>query len=62
MPQTWDCVVTFENPETAPPQTFRVTVAAGALATAAARAIRRARKAVAGRRFESVLVRLERTL
>jgi hypothetical protein len=60
MPKTWNCTVTFESPETAPPETFRLEVAAGSVAAAAARAIRGARKLVPGRRFESVLVLIEK--
>jgi hypothetical protein len=60
MPKLWKTTVTFESPETAPAERFRLEVAAGSVAAAAARAIRGARKLVPGRRFESVLVLVEK--
>ncbi|MCX6544412.1 MAG: hypothetical protein NTV05_08355 [Acidobacteria bacterium] len=60
MPKTWKYTVTFESPETAPPETVRLDVAAGSVSTAAARAIREARRSVPKRVFESVQVLIER--
>ena len=57
----YDYAVTFESPETAPPETLRGTCTGGSWSTGAAHAITAARKARPGRRFESVLVLLSRS-
>jgi len=56
----WKCAVTFESPLTAAPATVRVTVDAGTVATATSRAVRMAKRQVAGRRWESLVVLVER--
>ena len=56
----WTAAVTFESPETQPPDTVRVVVESGSPSTAAARAIRAAQKQRPGKRFESLIVLLQR--
>lgn len=58
-PMRWNASVSFES-ETMPPETIRLAVEAGTVATAAARAIREAKRQRPGRRFRSVALLLER--
>jgi hypothetical protein len=55
----WNAAITWESDAT-PPQTVRVEVDAGNVATAAARAVRLAKRERPGRRFRSVAILLER--
>jgi len=56
----WSYAVTFESPESQPPETRRGSCAAGSASTALARAFREAQKTRLGKRWESVVVLLER--
>jgi hypothetical protein len=58
--KTWNYAVTFETPETRPPDTIRGTCDAGSAATALARAFRAAKKSCKSRQWESLVVLLER--
>lgn len=59
---TWRYSVTFENPETAPPETVYGTVASSGITTAAARAVRAAKAQRPGKRFEALLIMLEKDI
>lgn len=59
--QRWSYAVTFEAPESKPPETLRGSVPAGTAATACARAVREASKARLGRTWDSLVVLLEKT-
>ena len=56
----WLYAVTFEAPESKPPELLRGTVPAGSAATACARAIREASRARVGRTWDSLVVVLEK--
>jgi hypothetical protein len=56
----WIYAVTFECPDTKPPETVRGVVSGRLAHTAASRAVREAFKARAGRTWESILVLLEK--
>jgi hypothetical protein len=58
--KTWNYAVTFETPETRPPDTIRGTCASTSPAAALARAFRAATKQRKGQRWESLVVLLER--
>ena len=60
MPKAWKATVTFERPESAPPETIRLTVEGGSGATAASRAVRVALKQRQMRVWKSLLVLIER--
>ena len=60
MSKQWRYAVTFEAPESRPPVVVRGEIAAGGAQTAASRAIREARRAQPGVRYESLVVLLER--
>ena len=55
----WTYAVTFEAPRTRPPDTVRGGVLAGSAYRAASLAIREAKKARSGKRYESLLVLIE---
>ena len=57
---TWSYAVTFESPASQAPETVRGTCAANGANTALARAFREASKTRPGKRWESVVVLLER--
>jgi len=57
----YDFTVTFESPDTAPPDTVRGTCTGGSWATGAAHAVQAAKKARPGRQFKSLLVLLSRS-
>jgi hypothetical protein len=55
----WKAAITWES-GIRPPVTVRVMVAAGTVASAASRAVRAAKRAAPGQRYQSVLVLLEK--
>jgi hypothetical protein len=56
----WNCAVTWESPETAPPDTIRVSVLASTVHTAAARALKLGQRQRPGKHYRSVVLLLER--
>ena len=56
----WDFALTFEQPMTRPPETVRGVVEAGSLQMAASNAVRVAKRAKPGQRYDSVVILLER--
>jgi len=57
--RTWLYAVTFENPDSGPPQTVRGTIQAGNAAYAASISVREAKKAMPRKRWESMVILLE---
>ena len=56
----WQYAVTFEQPSTRPPETVRGVVVVNSPSGAVSKAVREARRAKPGQRFESLVVLLQR--
>lgn len=59
-PKRWSYAVTFERPLTHPPETVRGTVVGNSPSSAVSVAVREARRAKPGQRFDSLVILLER--